>query len=50
MTDILSNQKIIIPLINFLDATERFQDKEKHHQEVQADAQDQAQDQDQVDA
>ena len=54
MTDILSNQKTIIPLINFLDATERFQDKEKHHQEVQADtqdqAQDQAQDQDQVHA
>ena len=47
MTDILSNQKTIIPLINFLDATGRFQDEEKHIQEMQADAQDQDQDQDQ---
>ena len=50
MTDILSNQKTIIPLINFLDATGRFQDKEKHTQEMQADAQDQDQDQDQEQA
>jgi hypothetical protein len=32
MTDILSNQKLVLPLINFIEATERFCSIPEHPQ------------------
>ena len=44
LTDLLTNQKAIIPLINYIEATERFREKKNQHQEDAETAQDQQQD------
>ena len=43
MTDIISNQKNIHSLINYIEAMKRFGEKEKHHQDARTIAQEQEQ-------